>query len=176
MIAQTARTLPQSLSPDIQISLSFSPGLTAYRGKLLSQVHGKGTAVYAAAFVREQRIVLERALLSRPRELQLTLLHEMSHFVWVHLGNPKRSEFEAILRREIMGRAKSEIGESAEVQKIRLLSGGYNRPESSRWRDYICESFCDTAAWFYSGINNHPTFKLAERWRVFRRRWFQALN
>ena len=39
------------------------------------------------------------------------------------------------------------------------------RPEDGagrtrRWREYCCESFCDTAAWMYSGVERHEEFTL----------------
>ena len=41
-----------------------------------------------------------------------------------------------------------------------------------RWREYLCESFCDTAAWLYSGLPSHEEFTLAPRFRRPRARWF----
>ena len=40
-------------------------------------------------------------------------------------------------------------------------------------REYCCESFCDTAAWIYSGVRRHEEFTLAGRWRTGRRKWFE---
>jgi hypothetical protein len=52
----------------------------------------------------------------------------------------------------------------------------YNRPAASgrtrRWREYCCESFCDTAAWLYSGMRRHPEFALAAQFSAPRRAWF----
>jgi hypothetical protein len=48
-------------------------------------------------------------------------------------------------------------------------------PRTGRaWRDYVCESFCDTAAWLYSGVRRHPEFTLAPRFRERRAAWFEA--
>ena len=42
------------------------------------------------------------------------------------------------------------------------------------WRDYVCESFCDTAAWLYGRIRRHDEFTLAERNRRRRAEWFRS--
>jgi hypothetical protein len=47
------------------------------------------------------------------------------------------------------------------------------RYRTRRWREYCCESFCDTAAWMYSGVRSHPEFTLAPRFRARRRLWFE---
>ena len=41
------------------------------------------------------------------------------------------------------------------------------------WRDYVCESFCDTSAWMYADIERHDEFTLAPRWTSKRRGWFE---
>jgi hypothetical protein len=41
-----------------------------------------------------------------------------------------------------------------------------------RWREYCCESFCDTAAWLYAGVARHEEFTLAAPLRAARRKWF----
>ena len=43
------------------------------------------------------------------------------------------------------------------------------------WRDYLCESFCDTAAWIYSGVRRHPEYTLAARHRDRRAEWFRGV-
>jgi len=44
---------------------------------------------------------------------------------------------------------------------------------SRRWREYICESFCDTAGWLFGSTRQYSEMTLARRYREFRRRWFQ---
>jgi hypothetical protein len=44
------------------------------------------------------------------------------------------------------------------------------------WREYCCESFCDTAAWLYSGVQVHSEFTLAGRYRHRRRVWFAGIT
>ena len=147
--------------------------LVAHRGKLLSGAEQPGFPVYAASFIRARTIIFDTELMARPRLLQLILLHEVFHFVWARLGNRKRAEFAGILEREMEGGARGELGESAGVEKERLRKcGGQERSRS--WRQYVCESFCDTAAWFYSGRRSHPAVTLAPRWRGRREHWFRV--
>jgi len=81
--------------------------------------------------------------------------------VWVRLGNPRRASFAALIQAELAGGARGELGESAESAKQGEL------------KNYICESFCDTAAWLYSGVKTSPEFTLAARWRQKRKTWFE---
>lgn len=154
------------------ITVEFRPKLTAYRGRLLSGKLETGTPVHAAAFIRQRRIVLESELLARPGKLKLILTHEIFHFVWARLGNARRSEFSAILRNEAKLGARGELGESSARKKAELRA--HDREHNTRrWRDYVCESFCDTAAWHYA--NSHSSeFRLAARWRARRERWMQG--
>ena len=165
------------MSPEVRgspIEIAFLPDLRARGGRLLSGRGEQGKEVHAGSFLRERRIVLDSALRRRPRELRRVLTHEIFHFAWLRLGNPRRREWEALLRREIHGGVRGELGWSAELRKSVLFSypaPGNNQP---KWRDYACESFCDTAAWLYSGIARHREFTLAERHRKRRKEWFLA--
>ena len=150
------------------IFISTRPRLTSHRGKLLSGAAGRGTPVYAAIFIRQRRIVIDTALLSDRRMFKLILAHEFFHFVWLRLGNTARWEFEALLKDELRQHARGELGESSCVKKAHAQAG----PRC--WTDYVCESFCDTGAWLYSGIATHPTFSLAARWRNKRAQWFRS--
>ena len=156
-----------------EIRIKFMPGLSAGARKLYSN-RPYGQPVYAATFVRKRQIVLDRELQRQPRELKRILVHELFHFVWARLGNPSRASFERLLDREWKRRARGELGWSAEMRKSRLA----RRPQAARsgqkWRDYACESFCDTAAWVYSGLRRHPEFTLARRHRKLRADWFRA--
>jgi hypothetical protein len=127
--------------------------------------------VHAGAFPRERRIAFDAALARTPREFDRVLVHEVFHFVWLRLGNPRRRAYEDLLRREIENRARGELGWSAEWRK-RELAAHDSAVRTRRWREYACESFCDTAAWLYSGVRNHAEFTLARRFREGRRRWF----
>jgi hypothetical protein len=129
--------------------------------------------VHAASFIRDRAIVLERALLQQPRNLRLILTHELFHFVWFRLGNAARSGFASILEAELRHRARGELGESSDVHKSRVLKAANLTPTSRCWREYACESFCDSAAWLYADVKTHPSFTLSHRWAAVRERWFQ---
>jgi hypothetical protein len=146
------------------------PNLTAYRGKLLSGSGLRGIPVHAASFIRRREIVLEAELLRKPRKLRLITFHEIFHFVWARLGNRDRADYAALLRTEMSGRARGELGESSDRQKSLLRTGCL---DTAAWKFYACESFCDTAAWLYSDIQGHKEFILAARWRNLRRLWFE---
>jgi hypothetical protein len=139
------------------ILLENSPGLRDRRGE-----------VHAGSFLRERRIAFDCTRAEFPR----ILAHEVFHFVWVRAGNPRRRAWEALLKSELAGRARGELGWSAEWRKLALGTRDV-RGRTRRWREYCCESFCDTAAWLYSGRARHPEFTLAARFRSRRRLWFE---
>jgi hypothetical protein len=155
------------------VSLRFVPALTADRRRLYSD-RPHGQPVYAGSFIRKRQIVLDQELQHQPQELARILVHELFHFVWVRLGNPTRRSYEALVREEWKQRARGELGWSAESRKRVLVQGSYRSSNSPPWRDYLCESFCDTAAWVYSGVRRHPEYTLAARHRNRRAEWFQA--
>ena len=144
------------------------PALTVGSGKLYSQ-RSYGQPVYAGSYIRKREIVLDRELKSRPKELARILTHELFHFAWVRLGNPARRSYEHLLRQEFRNHARGELGWSAESRKSAIQGAAHNL---LRWREYICESFCDTAAWLYSGVRRHDEFTLAARYRTRRAEWF----
>jgi hypothetical protein len=90
--------------------------------------------------------------------LRLITVHEIFHFAWARLGNSARRAWAALVEAEVAAHARGELGESSSLK---------NSP------DYVCESFCDTAAWLYSGVRRSPHFTLVERWRSRRRAWFE---
>lgn len=130
--------------------------------------------VHAGGFLRLREVVVDEALQRNGSELARILTHEIFHFVWLRLGNGRRQEWEQVLRNEWARRAAGELGWSAEWRK-RRLSALDGAQRSRRWRDYACESFCDTAAWVYAGDGGHPEFTLKPRFRADRRAWFDAL-
>jgi len=138
------------------------------RGKLAP----RGVAVHAATFLRERRIILDKALLRRPRELRRIFIHELLHFVWWKLGNPKRLSWEALLAGELQKRARGELGWSAEIRKERLTQRDIAE-RSRAWREYCCESFCDTGASILFAGRKHDEFTLAARYRQRRESWFR---
>jgi hypothetical protein len=135
----------------------------------LTDRHG---AVHAGAFIRERRIAFDAELAADPREFARIFVHEVFHFVWLRLGNPRRWSYEALLREEMRGRARGELGWSAEWRKRALSTQDAGR-RTRRWREYVCESFCDTAAWMFAGVSAHREYTLASRFRERRRRWFR---
>ena len=78
------------------------------------------------------------------------------------------------MREEWKRRARGELGWSAESRKRLLSKSTVRTGGSPPWRDYLCESFCDTAAWMYSGVRRHPEYTLAARHRNRRAEWFRA--
>ena len=156
------------------ISLRFLPALTADRRRLYSN-RPHGQPVYAGSFIRKRQIVLDQELEGQPRELARILVHELFHFAWVRLGNPARRSYVALLREEWKRSARGELGWSAESRKRELSGASMRVSRSPSWRDYLCESFCDTAAWIYSGVRRHPEYTLAARHRNRRAEWFRAV-
>jgi hypothetical protein len=146
------------------VSIKILPGLTAHRGNLLSGSPDRGVAVHAATFIRRREIILETELTRKPSDLRLITVHEIFHFAWARLGNSARRAWTALLEAESAARSRGELGESSSVKK----SPGCTR-------DYVCESFCDTAAWLYAGVRRSRHFTLAERWSGRRRAWFEDI-
>ncbi|MBV8072977.1 MAG: hypothetical protein JO270_23955 [Acidobacteriaceae bacterium] len=159
------------------IFVSVGSQLTAHGGKLLSGSPDRGTQIHAASFVHDRHIVLDSYLLSRPYLLRLILVHEIFHFVWPRLGNPARAAYEELVSVERDCGARGELGESAALSKLSLKAAANctNDNRRVRWRDYICESFCDTAAWLYAGVGRHREFTLGQRWRDRRTEWFRTV-
>jgi hypothetical protein len=125
-------------------------------------------AVHAGSFLRARRILFDCAAAEFPR----IFVHEVFHFVWLRAGNPRRSDYEQLLRDEARVGARGELGWSSEWRKRKLTATDRNSG-TRRWREYACESFCDTAAWLYSGTGEHEEFTLSNRFRSRRVKWFQ---
>jgi hypothetical protein len=138
------------------IRLERADGLRDHRGP-----------VHAGSFLRERRIAFNCTRAEFPR----IFVHEVAHFAWLRLGNPKRLSYEALVRAEWRQRSPGELGWSADWRK-QALTGPDVRERSRRWREYCCESFCDTAAWLYCGVQRHPEFTLSAESRRRRARWF----
>jgi hypothetical protein len=138
-----------------------------------------GNPAHAATSITGRLIILDPGLKEDPIEHRRVLLHEFFHFVWVRLGNPKRWAWEQHLRYEWNSGCRGEAGWSAEWRK-RKLSAGDVAGRTRRWREYCCESFCDTGAWFiFSSTTRLPVradaeVTLAPVRRRARLAWFQA--
>jgi len=168
-LEEAARSISPKWMGPIRISLMVAPA--AWRTELISG-GTKGTQVHAASYLRNRRIVLAAELLGDPRELRRIFLHELLHFAWLRLANTDRANWEAVIREEWRGKARGELGWSAEWRKQRLRAGWSSR---RRWREYLCESFCDTGAWVCGRVGRHEEFTLGKTWRNRRRRWWRAL-
>ncbi len=163
--------IPSGLPPlsGNRITIRFRPALTAHGGKLLSG-SGKGTAVHAASFLRSREIVLEDRLLKTPKRLDRIFAHEVFHFVWLRIGNQKRLSYETLLQAELRRGAHGELGWSAESLKQDLTE--YDcAARTGKWREYACESFCDTAGWAFGSGARYVEMTLAKTFRKHRLRW-----
>jgi hypothetical protein len=155
------------------IRVFWQPRLRAWKGQLHSG-DGPGAEVHAASFPRRRELILDAALAADGPELARILTHELFHFVWIRLGNRRRRDWEDLLVIEMAGRARGELGWSSEWRKQRLQAVDWLE-RKRRWREYCCESFCDTAAWVFGGLDGHEEFTLAARHRRRRRLWFASL-
>ena len=125
----------------------------------------------AGASIPRRLILLDAIVLARPGEFERILIHELFHFVWVRLSNHRRAAWEHVLAEELQLLVKGELGWSAECRKQALARTDARR-RTLRWRPYVCESFCDTAAWVFAGLRAHDEFTLAASSRRRRRHWF----
>ena len=153
-VRRALRRLPELAGGPIRIR--------AARG--LRDRHGEA---HAGSFPRERRMVFDCTHAEFPR----IFTHELFHFAWLRKGNAVRRSYEALVRAEILAGWKGELGWSAEWRKLALKPRDM-QARSRRWREYCCESFCDSAAWLYSGVARHAEFTLAARARKRRRAWF----
>lgn len=154
------------------LRVRFQPRLSVWRGRLI-QTGERGQPVHAASFPRRRLIILDAELRRHPRELERILTHELAHFAWIRLGNPLRASWANVLAEEMERHARGELGWSAEWRKEKLARADWQQ-RTRRWREYVCESFSDTAAWLRSEHRKHEEFTLAARHRASRRRWFAS--
>ena len=122
-------------------------------------------AVHAGSFLRERRIAFN----CTHAEFARIFIHELFHFVWVRLGNRRRWSFEELVKAEVQC---GELGWSAERRRNALRKRDPHL-RTRKWREYCCESFCDTAAWMFAGAAKHTEFTLPEKYRQGRRKWFR---
>lgn len=153
---QVLRRLPPVAGQPVEIQRL--PGLCDERGP-----------VHAGTFLHQRRIAFD----CQAREFRRIFVHELFHFVWWKAGNPARHSFERLLAAERRRGARGELGWSAEWRRQALRAPDIHS-RTRRWREYCCESFCDTAAWLYAGAGRHPEFTLDVRFRPARRAWFRA--
>lgn len=138
---------------------------------ILQARHGLGP-VHAASNLRRRTIDLDAELLTNAPEFIRITVHEIFHFVWRRLDNGTRQAWRAFLDQEMAAGVPGELGWSVEWRKAKIAADGGS---PRRWRDYACESFCDTAAWYFSPRRRHEEFTLPARARAKRKKWFDRL-
>jgi hypothetical protein len=131
-----------------------------------------GNPASAATFVRGRETILDPELQRHPRQHRRVLLHEYFHFAWVRLGNPRRAAWEAFLKVEWNAHARGEAGWSAEWRKQKLSERDVAE-RSRRWREYCCESFCDTGAFVIDAYSDRSEITLSAGRRRARVAWFR---
>jgi hypothetical protein len=124
---------------------------------------------WAATSIPKRLILLDREVLERRGDFERILIHEIFHFAWVRLSNTSRRDWEKLLASE---RAAGELGWSAEWRKLKLAPSDA-RLRSPKWRRYVRESFCDSAAFLYAGLKRHDEFTLPAADRRARKAWFE---
>jgi hypothetical protein len=153
------------------ILVEFRPDLRAWRGKLLCGGE-RGKEVHAGSFLRERRIVLELGLLRDAAERDRILAHEIFHFVWWKLRPAVRANYEELLRAEVRSGRRGEMGWSSDWRKEKLGAQDW-RLRTRRLKEYLSESFCDTAAAWLLGVVKHAEITLPARARRLRRFWME---
>jgi hypothetical protein len=133
-----------------------------------------GQEVHAASAIPQRSIVFDEELLSNPGEFRRIVTHELFHFAWARLGNQWRRQWEELLLTEFQAKARGELGWSAEWRKQELRTIDL-RQRTQRWREYACESFCDSAAWLLTGARPHEEATLGRRHSIRRGAWFVRL-
>jgi len=174
--AQLPVPLRPLTSPERRLVNDWLDRLPYHRPRFRLLVGDGLVHMHAASFLPHRYIVLDRELLAKRRELGRVLYHEVFHFVWTRLGNPLRLSYERLLRREWQEGARGELGWPAEERKLALRRQEVRR-RAPRWRQYVCESFCDSAAWFCLGERlGHREWTLKPRFRRRRRQWLLAAD
>ena len=152
---------------------------------------------HAVSFIPERYVVLDAGLFRRRIELGRILYHEFCHFIWPRLGNPKRRQFETLIRRELRDRVRGELGYSSEYRKAGITAHGAKPGGRSaagdgkkltavsasarrrRWLDYVCESFCDTGSYILLNRErrkHHSEYTLSRAARLRRDRvWSEVV-
>lgn len=136
------------------LKIRFASRLRAHRGKL-EFGPGPGDEVFAASFLTRREIVFEESLLQHAPEFLNICAHEIYHFVWRKLSNADRAAWETVLKAE---KRPVHAGLSSRVAFDRHRE----RPNPKRWKHYLCEAFCDSAAALTT-----PVAKLSSKRRVW---------
>lgn len=112
--------------------------MRAHRGSL-GLGPGPGDEVFAASFLNQRRILFDVELLRHAPDFVNIFTHEIYHFVWRRLPNAEREAWSALLRDEKLPmhpNLSSRLAYDAHAAK----------PSVAKWKHYVCEAFCDTAA------------------------------
>jgi hypothetical protein len=125
---------------------------------------------HAATSIPRRLILLDRGVLAIRGDFERILIHEIFHFAWVRLSNEARLDWERLLAAE---RGLGELGWSAEWRKLKLNPSDAKQ-RSPKWKRYARESFCDSAAFLFSGLKHHDEFTLPAPARRARKAWFQT--
>jgi len=143
------------------IPIEFRPNLRA-----------RGSEVHASTFLHRRLIILDSALLRNRPERERILAHEIFHFVWWK-APAIRAAYADRIHQEFASGIKGEMGWSAEWRKLELKPADLKH-HTRRFRDYLCESFCDSSACLLLRISRHPEITLPARARRARRNFFEA--
>jgi hypothetical protein len=167
-------TTPLSGNPDAGINIDVNsvhflgqPVEIRYSRDLVDTA---GNPAHAATFIRVRLIILDAELTENPAEHERILLHELFHFTWVRSSNSLRHNWEKLLHREWNERARGEAGWSAEWRKQELKPADPDN-RTRKWREYCCESFCDTLAAVHA--SNQSSEKQSEEMTLSRKRLAQ---
>ena len=97
-------------------------------------------------------------MLRTPRVLERIFVHEVFHFVWSKLGNRLRASYQELVLDELGCDARRTrlVRRSMKLQLAKSDLEGRTR----RWKDYLCESFCDTAGWLYGSARQYSEMTL----------------
>ncbi len=107
------------------------------------KAQGADRTAQAVSYINTRLVVLRRRLFRQHRLGQRLFYHELCHFLWPRLGTPRRRAFDRVLRRELRAGVRGELGYTAALCKQALG----RRRSGAPWREYVCESFCDTGAY-----------------------------
>jgi hypothetical protein len=171
------RSLPAALQSRLpQLKITAADGLYSVRRVVfigespLPLEDAQRDYTHAVSFIPERYVVLNADLFRRRIELGRILYHELCHFIWPRLGNPKRRRFEAHIAGELRDGVRGELGYSSEYRKenIKVATGRRHSTAANRKRklEYVCESFCDTGSFVLLGRKRrkqHSEYSLSRR-------------
>jgi hypothetical protein len=121
--------------------------------------------------MRERRIVFDAELAADPQEFARIFVHEVFHFVWLRLGNPRRWSYEALLREEMRAaRAASWAGPRSGASIALAARDAWRAAPGAGANTSARASATQRPGSFRASA--HPEYTLARRFRERRRQWF----